>query len=160
VTGANANTDENGHASRLRRRSHRNPANVALHDHAGLGARAADRVTKAFGSWGFLIAQTIIIVVWITLNVVGAIEHWDTYPFILLNLLFSTQAAYAAPLILLSSNRSSEHDRLRAEVSYTRQDEMLTQLADMHDRLEVLIGSATKREPSTKRSRGEREPYL
>ncbi|WP_084588876.1 DUF1003 domain-containing protein [Micromonospora globosa] len=65
----------------------------------------ADSVTSIFGSWRFIIIQTGIVVAWIAANVVAVLHRWDPYPFILLNLLFSTQAAYAAPLILLSQNR-------------------------------------------------------
>ena len=66
------------------------------------------------GSWTFIIIQTIFVIVWMVLNVIGFIQHWDTYPFILLNLLFSTQAAYAAPIIMMAQNRQSERDRVQA----------------------------------------------
>lgn len=78
----------------------------------------ADRVTGIFGSWRFIIAQTFAVVAWIAANLIGLAQHWDPYPFILLNLLFSTQAAYAAPLILLSQNRQSDTDRVKAEHDY------------------------------------------
>jgi uncharacterized membrane protein len=82
------------------------------------GGRIADAVAKGMGSWRFIIAQTILVVLWMALNVVGFMYHWDVYPFILLNLLFSTQAAYAAPIIMMSQNRQSERDRLHAEADY------------------------------------------
>lgn len=104
---------------------HRHPANRALIDGRDFGARTADRVTAVFGSWRFLIVQTVLITGWIAINVVGLIAAWDPYPFILLNLLFSTQAAYAAPLILLSQNRSAEHDRQRAEEDFRVNQEAL-----------------------------------
>ena len=56
------------------------------------GQRVADAVAKGMGSWGFIISQTIFVIIWMTLNVIGFIRHWDVYPFILLNLIFSTQA--------------------------------------------------------------------
>ncbi|MFB7907657.1 DUF1003 domain-containing protein [Kitasatospora sp. NPDC056076] len=90
-----------------------------------LGQRAADRVASAFGSWRFIWIQTLFVAIWMTLNVVGLMRHWDEYPFILLNLLFSTQAAYAAPLILLSQNRSAERDRERAEQDLATDTETL-----------------------------------
>jgi uncharacterized membrane protein len=71
-----------------------------------------------FGSWRFIIIQTGIVAVWIALNLVAVIYRWDPYPFILLNLLFSTQAAYAAPLILLSQNRQADTDPVKAEHDY------------------------------------------
>lgn len=95
--------------------AHRHPANVARHDHTDFGGRAADAVAAFMGSWRFIGIQTAVIVVWITLNVLVLVLRWDAYPFILLNLLFSTQAAYAAPILQLATNRQSEHDRVRAE---------------------------------------------
>ncbi len=97
---------------------HRHPANVARHDEQGFGGRAADRVAAFMGSWRFIGIQTAIIVAWIGVNVVAVALRWDPYPFILLNLLFSTQAAYAAPILQLAQNRQTEHDRVKAEHDY------------------------------------------
>jgi uncharacterized membrane protein len=99
---------------------HRSPANQVRHDDQPFPARVADKVTAVFGSWFFIVAQTLLIVLWLGYNgwVAGhwVVDHeFDPYPFILLNLLFSTQAAYAAPLILLSQNRTAERDRVKAE---------------------------------------------
>ena len=66
------------------------------------------------GSWRFIIIQTILVILWMGLNLVGFIYHWDVYPFILLNLVFSTQAAYAAPIIMMSQNRQNDRDRIQA----------------------------------------------
>ncbi|MDY6049559.1 MAG: DUF1003 domain-containing protein [Corynebacterium sp.] len=77
-------------------------------DAVGAGA---EKVARFFGTGEYLMWQTIFVVAWILLNTVGFIQHWDPYPFILLNLAFSTQAAYAAPLILLAQNRQEERDR-------------------------------------------------
>jgi len=82
------------------------------------GSRLADAVAKGMGSWKFIILQTILVILWMGLNIVGFIYHWDAYPFILLNLLFSTQAAYAAPIIMMSQNRQSERDRIQAQADY------------------------------------------
>src|SRR6201993_2110496 len=82
------------------------------------GQRLADKVASGMGSWRFIIIQTIIVVVWMGVNVIGFCYHWDAYPFILLNLLFSTQAAYAAPIIMMSQNRQGERDRLQAQADY------------------------------------------
>lgn len=84
----------------------------------GFGSRLADSVAKGMGSWKFIIIQTIFIILWMGLNLVGYLYHWDAYPFILLNLVFSTQAAYAAPIIMMSQNRQSERDRLQAQADY------------------------------------------
>lgn len=82
------------------------------------GGRVADAVANGMGSWKFIILQTILVVLWMGLNLVGFIFHWDVYPFILLNLLFSTQAAYAAPIIMMSQNRQNERDRMHAQEDY------------------------------------------
>ena len=84
----------------------------------GFGQRLADNVARGMGSWKFIIIQSGIVLVWMILNLVGFINHWDAYPFILLNLLFSTQAAYAAPIIMMSQNRQSERDRVQAQADY------------------------------------------
>jgi uncharacterized membrane protein len=82
------------------------------------GDRIADTVANGMGSWKFIIWQTIIVALWMILNVVAFVLHWDPYPFILLNLIFSTQAAYAAPIIMMSQNRQSERDRVQALHDY------------------------------------------
>jgi uncharacterized membrane protein len=74
----------------------------------------ADRFTRVIGSWGFLAAQTVLIVIWVAFNVVAWLNHFDPYPFILLNLVFSVWSAYAAPIIMMSQNRQDERDRGRA----------------------------------------------
>jgi uncharacterized membrane protein len=93
---------------------YRHPVNQMLFDNAPLGARIADRVTGFLGSWRFIIIQTVVVLIWIAGNVY-LLFHFDPYPFILLNLAFSTQAAYAAPLILLAGNRSAKRDRITLE---------------------------------------------
>ncbi|MEP7142762.1 MAG: DUF1003 domain-containing protein [Ferruginibacter sp.] len=80
--------------------------------------RLADAVANGMGSWRFIIIQSVFVVIWMGLNVVGLIAHWDAYPFILLNLIFSTQAAYAAPIIMMSQNRQSQRDRMQAQEDY------------------------------------------
>ena len=90
------------------------PVNRALVDEAPRGARIADTVTGFMGSWRFIAIQTVIVLIWISGNVYF-LFNFDQYPFILLNLAFSTQAAYAAPLILLAGNRQSLRDRMTLE---------------------------------------------
>jgi uncharacterized membrane protein len=82
------------------------------------GQRLADSVAKGMGSWRFIIIQSLIVVLWMGLNVVAFVRHWDVYPFILLNLLFSTQAAYAAPIIMMAQNRQGERDRAQADADF------------------------------------------
>ena len=88
-------------------------------DRMTVGQRIADAVATGMGSWGFIIVQTLLVVTWMVLNVIEVSTHrWDPYPFILLNLLFSTQAAYAAPIIMMSQNRSAERDRFQANADF------------------------------------------
>lgn len=108
--------------------SHRHPANITRHDRRDFGQRAADSVARVIGSWRFIITQSVFIVAWITLNVTALIHHWDPYPFILLNLAFSTQAAYAAPILQLSQNQQAEHDRQRAEADYATNTQGLAEI--------------------------------
>jgi uncharacterized membrane protein len=82
------------------------------------GNRVADRFAEVMGSWTFIIVQSLILAVWIVVNVIAWIQHWDPYPFILLNLALSFQAAYAAPIIMMSQNRQADKDRLMAEHDY------------------------------------------
>ena len=77
--------------------------------------RISEAVARFLGTGRFLVGQTMLVAVWIIFNTVGLIKHWDPYPFILLNLAFSTQAAYAAPLILLAQNRQDDRDRANIE---------------------------------------------
>jgi uncharacterized membrane protein len=90
---------------------------------------AAERFARLFGTPGFLVGQTVIVAVWIALNGLAVSLRWDPYPFILLNLLFSTQAAYAAPLILLAQTRQADRDRLQTELDEQHRD-ALTQHHD------------------------------
>ncbi len=94
---------------------HKHPINVKVFDEAPRGARIADQVTGFLGSWRFIIVQTVIVGFWIAGNAWLLSRPFDPYPFILLNLAFSTQAAYAAPLILLAGNRASLRDRMTLE---------------------------------------------
>jgi len=98
------------------------PVNQALIDDAPLGSRFADAITGFMGSWKFIVVQTIIVSTWLIANVILLTRPFDAYPFILLNLAFSMQAAYAAPLILLASNRASIRDRMTLEHAATVAD--------------------------------------
>ena len=82
----------------------------------------AEGIARFLGTGRFLAVQTIIVIVWITLNVAAVNLRWDPYPFILLNLAFSTQAAYAAPLILLAQNRQADRDRIQSEADRARDE--------------------------------------
>jgi len=111
-------------ANRSKRAQYRHPVNQRMIDEAPLGARIADRVTAFMGSWKFIVIQTVLVAIWIAINVgfITGLIPFDPYPFILLNLAFSTQAAYAAPLILLASNRTAQSDRLTLEHAASEAD--------------------------------------
>jgi uncharacterized membrane protein len=93
----------------------RHPVNRTLIDEAPWGERFADSITGFMGSWKFIVVQTIVVVAWLVANILLLSRPFDPYPFILLNLAFSLQAAYAAPLILLAGNRAAIRDRLTLE---------------------------------------------
>jgi uncharacterized membrane protein len=90
-------------------------------------AKLSERIARFLGTGRFLAIQTVLVVIWIAINLTAASLRWDPYPFILLNLAFSTQAAYAAPLILLAQNRQDDRDRValdedRARAERTKAD--------------------------------------
>jgi len=97
-------------------RQHKHPVNQLFHDEATVGERVADKVATGIGSWWFLGIQSVFIAIWIVLNSIEFFTHkWDVYPFILLNLAFTIQAAFTGPVLLLSGNRQAQKDRLRLE---------------------------------------------
>ena len=105
------------------------------HDSLGFGQRLADTVANGMGSWRFIIIQSVIVILWMTLNVIGFVYHWDVYPYILLNLLFSTQAAYAAPIIMMAQNRQNERDRAHAEQDFKTNVEAKKEIEELLSKL-------------------------
>jgi uncharacterized membrane protein len=112
--------------------------------------RIAEHIARFFGTPQYIVGQTILVVFWIALNALGVAFQWDPYPFILLNLAFSTQAAYAAPLILLAQTRQAERDKMTSEKAERRHDEEERQsaarvaaLRSETDKLEQLLQSNT-----------------
>lgn len=99
------------------------------------GQRLADSVANGMGSWKFIIMQSIFVIIWMVLNIVGFSYHWDVYPFILLNLLFSTQAAYAAPIIMMAQNRQNQRDRHQADEDYKTNVEAKLEIEQLTERL-------------------------
>jgi len=101
---------------------HEHPAvrnvNEIFEDQLTFSQKAADRVVKIVGCWRFIIVQSIILVGWAALNIVAWTQHWDPYPFILMNLFLSLQAAYTAPMIMMSQNRQAAKDRMEAHNDY------------------------------------------
>ena len=105
------------------------------HESRGFGQRLADNVANGMGSWRFIIIQTLIVVLWMGLNVIAFVQHWDPYPYILLNLLFSTQAAYAAPIIMMAQNRQGERDRAQATSDYETNVEAKKEIEELLEKL-------------------------
>ena len=104
----------------------------------GFGDRIADRLAGTVGSWRFIIAQTALLGVWIIVNAVGWVEAWDPYPFILLNLVLSFQAAYTAPIIMMSQNRQATIDRHNAEIDYKINVKAELEIELLHQKLDLL----------------------
>jgi len=96
--------------------AHKHPVNKAHYEEASRGARVADQVSAALGSWPFIIIQSVLLLAWAAVNYWGLfVRHWDPYPFILLNLVLSFQATYAGPIVLLAGNRHAQKDRITLE---------------------------------------------
>ena len=108
-------------------------------DSMTFGQRLADSVATGMGSWRFIIWQTIIVALWMILNVILIRAHqWDSYPFILLNLVFSTQAAYAAPIIMMAQNRQNDRDRAQADADYKTNCEAKEEIEELQKRLNAI----------------------
>jgi uncharacterized membrane protein len=113
--------------------------------------RGAEHAARFFGTPQYILGQSIVVLIWIALNSIAIVQHWDPYPFILLNLAFSTQAAYAAPLILLAQTRQAERDKKADERSERRHNEMersgaksVAAIKAETDRLVQLLSSNTE----------------
>jgi uncharacterized membrane protein len=102
------------------------------------GQRIADIVAATMGSWNFIIIQSVILLIWIILNVTAFMEQWDPYPFILLNLALSFQAAYAAPFIMMSQNRQQDIDRKAAEHDHQINIKAELEIELLHQKLDQL----------------------
>ncbi len=100
--------------------------------------RSADALTRVMGSWNFLFGFAVFIIIWIAVNVLAWVGHWDPYPFILLNLSLSFLSAVQAPIILMSQNRQTEHDRNMAEYDYSVNRKAEREIRDMQADLEEI----------------------
>jgi uncharacterized membrane protein len=116
----------------------RQPARSSTLPRSSQGDKIADIVTATVGSWKFIIIQSCLLAVWIVLNVTAWISHWDPYPFILLNLALSFQAAYATPFILMSQNRQSIIDRDKAQQDLDCDIKAEMEIELLHDKLDSL----------------------
>ena len=127
---------------------------MVVSDHGAFGSdpfgRGAERAARFFGTPRYIIGQTLIVIAWIALNSVAVMAHWDPYPFILLNLAFSTQAAYAAPLILLAQTRQATRDKAmgdKLEIHREREEKngerRVARLKTETDKLQTLLEANT-----------------
>jgi uncharacterized membrane protein len=107
-------------------------------DSLTMGQKIADQVAATMGSWPFIIIQSLILLVWIILNVTAFVEKWDPYPFILLNLALSFQAAYAAPFIMMSQNRQQDIDRKEAENDHQINVKAELEIELLHEKIDEL----------------------
>jgi uncharacterized membrane protein len=114
------------------------PARSATVKRASRGERIADLVTEIVGSWRFILIQSCLLAIWISLNVIAWVTHWDPYPFILLNLALSFQAAYATPFILMSQNRQSTIDRDKAQQDLDCDTKAEIEIELLHEKLDSL----------------------
>lgn len=105
------------------------------------GQRIADRFAQVIGSWRFIIIQSLLLAVWITLNISAYVYRWDPYPFILLNLAMSFQAAYAAPILMMSQNRQAEKDHLQAKNDYEVNLKAELEIMQLHEKFNELRDS-------------------
>jgi uncharacterized membrane protein len=92
--------------------------NEVVREQLTAGQKASDWIAAKVGSWHFIIGQSALLTLWAILNVTAWMRHWDPYPFILMNLVLSLQAAYTAPMIMMSQNRKAVHDRVEAHIDY------------------------------------------
>ena len=110
----------------------------ASEDALTLGQRIADKVAGGMGSWHFIIMQSTLLAIWLVLNLTAWIKAWDPYPFILLNLALSFQAAYAAPIIMMAQNRQQDIDRSAAENDYKINVKAELEIELLHQKLDQL----------------------
>jgi len=103
-----------------------------------LGEAASDRIADIVGSWRFILIQSVLLVFWLILNSIAWIQHWDPYPFILLNLALSFQAAFTAPIIMMAQNRQSDIDRHKAQLDYDVNLRAELDISALHQKLDVL----------------------
>ena len=103
-----------------------------------VGQKIADTVAATMGSWNFIIIQSALLLVWIVLNVTAYVQQWDPYPFILLNLALSFQAAYAAPFIMMSQNRQQDVDRKQAENDFKVNVKAELEIELLHQKIDQL----------------------
>jgi uncharacterized membrane protein len=120
----------------------------------------AERFARAFGTPQFIVGQSVVVALWIAANALAVGLHWDPYPFILLNLAFSTQAAYAAPLILLAQTRQAERDKLREAAAQAHRDAQLRQREEFESQLRRMLDGDRRREEALQALLARQSPLI
>ena len=115
------------------------------HNKSTFGQRAADKATCFIGSWKFIIIQTIVLIIWMTLNGFAISFHWDPYPFIFLNLVVGFVASYSAPVIMMSQNRAEERDRKKFEIDLATDRKAEREIEEIQTKLEEMDEKRLKR---------------
>ena len=113
-------------------------ANELAMEHSTRGDHLSDRITSLVGSWKFIIVQSSLLLLWLIFNSIGWLMNWDPYPFILLNLVLSFQAAFTAPIIMMSQNRQSARDRIASELDFEVNRVAASEVAEIQNRLDTL----------------------
>lgn len=112
-------------------------ANEVVKEQLTFGQKASDWIANKVGSWQFIISQSILLTIWAILNITAWVQHWDPYPFILMNLVLSLQAAYTAPMIMMSQNRKADRDRIEAHIDYEINVKAETEIKTILENLEA-----------------------
>jgi len=106
--------------------------------HRNYGEYLSDKIAATVGSWRFIIIQSGLLLLWIALNLVAWVQHWDPYPFILLNLILSFQAAFTAPIIMMAQNRQSDIDRHKAQLDYDVNLKAELDIEALHEKIDLM----------------------
>src|SRR5215831_16116590 len=112
--------------------------NIEKNDYRSFSERMSDYVAKVVGSWNFIFFQSAALIFWIFINIMFPLTSWDPYPFILLNLLLSFQAAYTAPIIMMSQNRQGEIDRKRSIDDFDINCKAEVEIETLHQKIDLL----------------------
>lgn len=124
---------------------HKKPALQKVAGLSSIGEKISDFVASTVGSWPFIVIQSTLLIAWIVANIMGWVNAWDPYPFILLNLVLSFQAAYTAPIIMMSQNRQSVLDRAKADKDYDVNLKAELEIELLHQKMDMMREQEIKR---------------
>lgn len=126
-------------------RSKKPSRNYTHHTPSNISDTMSDIIAATVGSWKFIIIQTLLLSIWIVLNLIAWVYQWDPYPFIFLNLVLAIQTAYTAPIIMMSQNRQGSIDRKRAEHDYEVNLKAELEIEHLHAKVDELLEKLAKR---------------